>query len=284
MPILLITRRITTSMKIESASLKLKFSEDFPAEYGISDRNDGSMCFYQANGRNVVENRQHFFKKVGINSDLTFMPDVIHGNEVIEINESDLGKGVYDAKHAAKVDGVISFISGSTLAVDTGDCPVILFSNKEGTMIGLVHAGWKSLDQGVIENIFATIGKRVAPTDILIVLGIGICKECYRFPLNLEHPMLNSPLWDPYKIYQLDDTVSIDLYGFITDRLKKAGVPGKNITSMAKACSFHTKNNEGQPVLFSHRRASIEGQENAKNEGRFITFVHLPEIAEKYQS
>jgi copper oxidase (laccase) domain-containing protein len=143
-------------------------------------------------------------------------------------------------------------------------------------MIGLVHAGWKSLELGIIENLFATIDKRIAPTDISIVLGIGICKNCYRFPLNSDHPLIHNPAWNFYKMHYPDGYVGIDLYGFILDRLKQAGIPKTNISLSQEICSFHTKNLEGHSTFFSHRRASINGNEQAQKEGRFVVFVRLP--------
>lgn len=255
---------------------KIGPSEGSQVKYGISDRNDGNMCFVRAEGKGVEENRARYFKKAGINPDRVFVPDVIHSNEVIEIDTTDLGNGVYKTQNAAKVDGVISFIPNSTLALDSGDCPIILLFDPEKNMIGLVHAGWRSLEQGIIENMFAKISGRVMIKRVSILLGIGICKECYNFPMNINHPLFSNPTWNPYIHHHPNATKSIDLYEFILDRLKQGGIPKENISSFPEICSFHTKDKEGNPLYFSHRRALKKDEESAKNEGRFITFIHLP--------
>lgn len=256
---------------------RTQFWQGHIVECGISTRNDGNMCFYQANGIGVIENRKHYFEKTGIDTQFIFMPDVVHGNEIIEITNKDLSKGVYDVNEAAKVDGVISSIPGSTLAVDTGDCPVILISDTQGLMIGLIHAGWQSLDKGIIKRMLGNICNKIEPCNILVVIGVGICKGCYSFPDDSNHPLINNPSWNTYKQHKSNNTIAIDLYSYIYDQLVSLGVPENNLSLLENnSCTCHTMDNEGKPKYFSHRRAMNESSDSAKEEGRFITWIHLP--------
>ncbi len=261
----------------ETKTASRETEKKFPAQFGISDRHDGNMCFSQDEGRDVTENRERFFKKVGLDPRRTVMPDIVHGNEVAIVSESDLGSGVAGREQGLTVDGLISYTPDTTLAVDTGDCPVILFSDTEETMIGLAHAGWKSLDGGIIKNMIDKIKTKTPLEKISVALGVGICQDCYRFPEQNPHPLLSKPNWEPYRKKYPDGTVGINLNSYIRDQLEQAGLKPEQVKLQEQACSYHSKDAEEQPKFFSHRRASQQSAEAAKQEGRFITFIHLAE-------
>lgn len=234
------------------------------------------MGFYQDGGRGVVENRRRFFEKAGIDPKRTVMPDIVHGNEVAVITGDDLGKDVLDLKHALQVDGLVSYVQDSTLAMDTGDCPVILFSSKDGSMIGLAHAGWRSLDGGIVGRMVQKIKEKTPSDAIEVTIGVGICPECYRFPKDMDHPLLTKPEWQAYRVSNPDGTVGIDLDAYIKEHLTRAGVRAEHIHTGEDVCTSHSQDPRGQPRFYSHRRASKQGEDQAQREGRFITFVHLP--------
>lgn len=253
-----------------------KSGEQNPVRCGVSDRNNKNMCFFQDGGTDVVQNRTLFFEQAGIDPQRTVMPDVVHGSDVTVISEDDLGKGVFNLQGALKVDGLISYIPNSTLAVDTGDCPVLLFSDKNGKISGLAHAGWKSLDGGIIRNILKKINERTPLDQIDVTLGVGICSACYRFPENSQHPLINNPNWQKYQTSHPDKTIGFDFNGYIKDQLEEFGIPTENITLNNGVCSCHSIDESGQNVFYSHRRASKEGADVSKKEGRFLTFIQLP--------
>ena len=53
-----------------------------------------------------------------------------------------------DASYTSKA-GVVS-------AIMTADCLPVFVSNKNGTMVGIAHAGWRGLISGVIENLISS--------------------------------------------------------------------------------------------------------------------------------
>jgi len=60
-------------------------------------------------------------------------------------------------------------------AVQTADCLPLLLTNSEGTMVAAIHAGWRGLLNGVIEN---TLHKMNLPSNkILIWLGPAISQN-----------------------------------------------------------------------------------------------------------
>ena len=59
--------------------------------------------------------------------------------------------------------------------VQTADCLPLLVTNKEGTVVAAIHAGWRGLLHGVIEN---TIDKmNTSMNDLLVWLGPAISQK-----------------------------------------------------------------------------------------------------------
>ena len=64
------------------------------------------------------------------------------------------GAVVVDADHAncvVRADACIARQRGSVCVVMTADCLPVLLCDKQGTVAGAAHAGWKGLAAGVIE-------------------------------------------------------------------------------------------------------------------------------------
>lgn len=93
----------------------------------------------------------------------------VHGSRVVEANP--------DASPEA--DGVFTDAVDQVIAVQGADCAPIAFVTTDGP-IGVVHAGWRGLAAGVIEEMATTLAHRGATIDHLIVgpvIGVG----CYAF-------------------------------------------------------------------------------------------------------
>lgn len=70
----------------------------------------------------------------------------VHGIEVfnaVELLNSDV---------VPTADAIVTNKSKQVLAIMTADCVPILFTSKNGSVVGAAHAGWRGLCGGVIEN------------------------------------------------------------------------------------------------------------------------------------
>lgn len=63
-------------------------------------------------------------------------------------------------------------------AVLTADCIPILITEKTGNIIGCIHAGWKGLKTGIIENFFGKINS-IQRHDFRVLLGPCISQNNY---------------------------------------------------------------------------------------------------------
>ncbi|MBX3709271.1 MAG: peptidoglycan editing factor PgeF [Gammaproteobacteria bacterium] len=87
----------------------------------------------------------------------------IHGNIVIKAAPENQKKAA-DASYATEPNQIC--------AVLTADCLPILICNKQGTHVAAIHAGWRGLASGIIENTLKTLQQ---PSDELLAwLGPAI--------------------------------------------------------------------------------------------------------------
>ena len=72
-------------------------------------------------------------------------------------------------------DAAVTRQPGIVCAVRTADCLPVMFADRHGTAVGIAHAGWRGLAQGVLENTVAALaGLGVDPQDVLVWLGPAI--------------------------------------------------------------------------------------------------------------
>ncbi|KTC90038.1 peptidoglycan editing factor PgeF [Fluoribacter dumoffii] len=74
-------------------------------------------------------------------------------------------------------DAAISRSKNHPLVILTADCLPIMLCNVQGTEVAAVHAGWKGLAHGIIENTLEKMES--SPTDVLAWIGPSICQNCY---------------------------------------------------------------------------------------------------------
>jgi YfiH family protein len=76
-------------------------------------------------------------------------------------------------------DALVTAVPGVALAVFTADCAPVAMASPEG-VVGLVHAGWRGLDAGVIDAAAAAM-RGLGATRLEAALGPCIRAECYEF-------------------------------------------------------------------------------------------------------
>jgi YfiH family protein len=107
------------------------------------------------------------------------------GCEGASIPEGDAGYGEVAIPEG---DAILSREHGNCLLVVTADCMSIALASQEG-IYGAVHAGWRGLVAGVIENaIDRMYGYGVSK--VFAAIGPSIGKCCYKFSRNDTFPLV----------------------------------------------------------------------------------------------
>ncbi len=121
------------------------------------------------------ETESKALKKFGIFSKNVCKVEQVHGNRILEFNDSKV----------IKPDGFDGMITDKSiyLQIRTADCmPVFLFVPDKKIVCAL-HAGWKGLMVGIISNaIDLLLSKGVKVKDIICVIGPHIGNCCYDVP------------------------------------------------------------------------------------------------------
>lgn len=112
----------------------------------------------------VAKNRALLCQSLNLPSSPIWL-NQIHSNRCIVANhDTDLN-----------ADAIITRDRNCVLAIMTADCLPILLTNKSATIIGAVHAGWKGLAAGILEN--TLLKMQCHPDELVAWVGpaIGPC-------------------------------------------------------------------------------------------------------------
>ena len=85
-------------------------------------------------------------------------------------------------------DASYTFNENIVCAIRTADCLPIFLTNVKGSFVSLIHAGWKGLMLGVIEN---TINKINSESEIIVWLGPCINQKSFEVGKDVYHLFIN---------------------------------------------------------------------------------------------
>ncbi len=88
-----------------------------------------------------------------------------------------------------EADSLISRIPGIALCVLSADCLPIFLSSRAGDEIAILHAGWRGLKAGIIENTLAKMQTR--PRNLLAWFAPAIHSCCYETGKDVPSAFLN---------------------------------------------------------------------------------------------
>lgn len=74
-------------------------------------------------------------------------------------------------------DAIVTTKPNTTLAIITADCLPIMLCHQDGYEIAGIHAGWRGLADGIIENTLLKMQSH--PSNILAWIGPAICPNCF---------------------------------------------------------------------------------------------------------
>ena len=101
-------------------------------------------------GLHVNDNRERVLRNRSILKEYYALP-----SDPVWINQSHSSRCIDVGLIESLVDADASFTSDSGIVcgILTADCLPVFVSNKDGSRVGIAHAGWKGLISGVIENL-----------------------------------------------------------------------------------------------------------------------------------
>lgn len=164
------------------------------------------------NPADVTENRHRLKTELLLPND-PFWLNQQHTNRVINLDETNSQDA--DGSYTAKKDIICCVL--------TADCLPILLSDKSGTEVAAIHAGWRGLASGIIDNGIKHF--KHSPKELFAWIGPAISRDHYEIDNSVRSQFLHNDIDSaPAFIPSRTDHWRLDLPKLAKQYLKKCGI------------------------------------------------------------
>ena len=197
---------------------------------------------------NVLENRSILKDYYGIPSNPVW----------INQTHSSICVDASSIKKIVEADASFTINPGVVCAVLTADCLPVFVCKKDGSMVGIAHAGWKGLISGVIESLIESF--QCNGVDLVAHLGPAISKNYFEVGIEIKDLYLskNSNFARSFSFYR--DKHYLDLYDAAKVILESFNI---TLISGGDRCTFKESDK-----FFSYRRDGV-------NSGRMAHLIWI---------
>lgn len=193
------------------------------------------------NLEDVSKNRQLLQHNLHLKAPIIWLEQA-HGNKAISADHP-ISNLVADAIYSKKKQTVC--------AIQTADCLPLLVCSSNRYCVAAIHAGWKGLSKGIIENTIEALD--LPASDILVWLGPAIGPQAFVVGEEVFHTFIDKDPDAEIAFQSIGDKKwQANLYKLAQQRLHKLG-----ITSIygGRYCTF-----SDSTCFFSFRRNPITGR------------------------
>lgn len=192
----------------------------------------------------VFANRDLLMHQLGLPSTPIWL-EQIHGTNVVCVD----GSFRHDTAMPIMADGCYTKAAGKVCVVMTADCLPILLCNQAGSEVSALHAGWRGLCDGVIEQGVACF---TSPSQELIAyLGPAIGPNAFEVGAEVRAAFMNKDIHAADCFVEHGSRYLASLEQLAIQRLAKLGI---NQVYCANTCTFSS------PDYFSYRRDKQTGR------------------------
>jgi YfiH family protein len=184
----------------------------------------------------TADERVEFAKILKLDYKNIVIPKQIHSNNISICTK---------AGNIVDTDGIITNNKKLVLSIQVADCIPIYLYDDQNQNIGLVHAGWRGVNSGIIENSIEKMKKLDSKSiDIKVLLGPSIRQCCFEIGPEV------GKLFDPkFQETGIGDRTHLDLQSAVIDKLINMNIQIKNIIDIKECtcCSdqYHSFRRDG---------------------------------------
>jgi polyphenol oxidase len=211
--------------------------ENFNLALHVNDRRDS-----------VLKNRSILKDYYGIPSNPVWINQT-HSSICVEASST---------KRIVEADASFTINPGVVCAVLTADCLPVFVCKKDGSMVGIAHAGWKGLISGVIESLIESFNCNGA--DLVVHLGPAISKNYFEVGFEIKDLYLSKNISFARSFSFYRDKHYLDLYDAAKVILESFNI---TLASGGDRCTFKESDK-----FFSFRRDGI-------NSGRMAHLIWI---------
>ena len=157
-----------------------------------------------------------------------------------------------------EADAIFTSKSGVVCGIMTADCLPVFISKKDGSMVGLAHAGWRGLISGVVDNLIEAFESQ--GHEIVAHLGPAISMSFFEVGKEVRGQYLSKDNKFSRAFTITNNKIYLDLYEAARVILESFGISS---ISGADRCTFKESNQ-----FFSYRR-------DGENSGRMAHLIWI---------
>lgn len=191
----------------------------------------------------VEVNRAHLRQALALPGEPRWL-DQVHGTEVLELIDPHAGSNPC-------ADASVTRMPGQVCVILTADCLPVLLCERDGRAVAAVHAGWRGLAAGIIEQTLTRL--KEPPARLAAWLGPAIGPTAFEVGAEVRAAFLDA---DPTAHQAFVPSPAgrwlADLYTLAGQRLRRAGV------QMITGGGFCTFSDPGR--FYSYRRDGQTGR------------------------
>ena len=202
----------------------------FGRKGGVSREKYSSLNVNTKSGddKNIIaQNLQIVADKMGLKKENLVLLSQGVSNVAVVVDEASQDK--------IEADGVVSSKEGIGLCIRTADCAPVLLEDRQNSIVGAAHAGWRGAFKGILENVVKLmIEKGAKKENICAAIGPCIMQKSYEVDSNFYNQFI-----DQNKInekYFTDGKTKgffyFDLQNYCYDRLKNIGIDNIEMSNL----------------------------------------------------
>lgn len=142
---------------------------------GVSQEQWASLNMSRSTGdaaEPVIENRKRALDALGLKQAQSLTSWLVHGNHVRVLTCDDLRVEGANDVHA---DAMVTQARGLALTLRFADCVPVMFHDPQRGAIGIAHAGWKGIVNGVLIETVRAMQRAFGSRSQDIIAGVGPC-------------------------------------------------------------------------------------------------------------
>lgn len=193
----------------------------------------------EAGDKERLANRTCFFSQHGLRVNDVCIPKMSHSSKVKYAGE------VNTYLEDLQCDGILTDRRGLALSVGFADCPSVVIWDVDKPHLVVLHAGWKGIAAGIVENAIDMLMYRFGShaVDLRAFIGPSIRECCYEVAPEVATQVDGKAHYGHLKI---------DLPTIISERLFECAGLKPTILPGCSKCAVDSKT--GKPLYFSYRR------------------------------
>lgn len=213
---------------------------------------------------NVRRNFARLCDSAGFKVEDLVLSDQVHGDICRSVGYGDRGSGIVSDGDIHRTDALTTDSRGVALCIFTADCVPVFLYDPENAAIGLCHAGWRGVVNGIVSKTVSEMKRDYGsrPSSVMAAIGPSIGPCCFRVGRDLADRFRGIFGGTGNIVIEDDYGFRIDLWEAVKTQLVGSGIRVVSIIESGLCTSCR------ESLFFSYRR-------DGASTGRMASIIQL---------